>query len=119
MKIGLPMYVAIDRKPENGCEIQDGACGKSGIMISLRVVKTSNEEERNNTREHDDGQLHGTKVLLELVDKWAHSDRVVCADSYFVYVAAAKALKSIGLRFIGVVKTATKEFPLKHLSGIE
>ena len=43
----------------------------------------------------------------------------MCADSYFASVAAAKALKSIGLRFIGVVKTATKEFPLKHLSGIE
>jgi hypothetical protein len=30
---GLPMYVAIDRKPENGCEIQDLACGESGVML--------------------------------------------------------------------------------------
>ena len=30
---GLPMYVAIDRKPENGCEIQNAACGYSGVMI--------------------------------------------------------------------------------------
>ena len=30
---GLPMYVAIDRKPENGCEIQNAACGCSGVMI--------------------------------------------------------------------------------------
>ena len=30
---GLPMYVAIDRKPENGCEIQNVACGCSGVMI--------------------------------------------------------------------------------------
>ena len=30
---GLPMYVAIDRKPENGCEIQNAACGRSGVMI--------------------------------------------------------------------------------------
>ena len=69
INIGLLMYVAIDRKSENGCEIQDAACGTSGIMISLRVVKTSNEGKRNNTRDRDDGQLHGTKVLLELVDK--------------------------------------------------
>ena len=119
INIGLPMYVAIERKPENGCEIQDAACGKSGIMISLRVVKTSIEEERNSTREHDNGMLHGTKILLELVDKWAHSDQVVCADLYFASVGAAKALLSIGLRFVGVVKTATKAFPLKHLSELE
>ena len=35
----LPMYVAIDRKPENGAEIQDASCGVSGIMIRLKVVK--------------------------------------------------------------------------------
>jgi Transposase IS4 len=27
INMGLPMYVAIDRKPENGCEIQNAACG--------------------------------------------------------------------------------------------
>ena len=30
---GLPMYVAIDRIPEKGCEIQNAACGHSGVMI--------------------------------------------------------------------------------------
>ena len=30
---GLPMYVAIDRIPENGCEIQNPACVHSGVMI--------------------------------------------------------------------------------------
>ena len=28
INIGLPMYVAIDRKPENGCEIQNSACAQ-------------------------------------------------------------------------------------------
>ena len=41
---GLPMYVAIDRKPENGCEIQNAACGHSGVMIRLKIVKTAEEE---------------------------------------------------------------------------
>jgi len=36
---GLPFYVAIDRKPENGCEIQNSCCAKSGIMMRLKVVK--------------------------------------------------------------------------------
>ncbi len=30
---GLPQNVAIDRKPENGCEIQNAACGCSGVML--------------------------------------------------------------------------------------
>ena len=28
INIGLPMYVAIDRKPVNGCEIQNVCCGR-------------------------------------------------------------------------------------------
>ena len=32
---GIPHYVALDRKPENGCEIQSSACGRSGIAIRL------------------------------------------------------------------------------------
>jgi hypothetical protein len=36
---GLPHYIAIDRKPENGCEIQTACCGTSGIMMKLRIVK--------------------------------------------------------------------------------
>jgi hypothetical protein len=30
---GLPMCVAIDWKPENGCEIQNAPCGCSGVML--------------------------------------------------------------------------------------
>ena len=28
VNIGLPMYIAIDRNPESGCEIQNSVCGK-------------------------------------------------------------------------------------------
>ena len=117
--IGLPMYVAIERKPENGCEIQDAACGKSGIMIRILLVKTTIEVAANSIHEDDNGRLHGTNVLMDLVSPWAQTDRIVCADSYFASVAAALALKEIGLRFIGVVKTATRRFPLTYLSNIE
>ena len=40
---GLTQYIAIDRKPENGCEIQNASDGVSGIMIQLKLVKTSSE----------------------------------------------------------------------------
>jgi hypothetical protein len=35
--VGLPTYVAMERKPENGCEIQNCYDGKSGIMLQLCV----------------------------------------------------------------------------------
>ena len=43
INIGLPMYVAIDRKPENDCEIQNAAAGNIGIMLRLRLVTTEEE----------------------------------------------------------------------------
>ena len=40
-------------------------------------------------------------------------------DSYFVVVRAAKALQDISLGFIDVIKTATKQFTMAYLSGLE
>ena len=119
---GLPMYVAIDRKPENGSEIQNSADGQSGIMLRLKIVTTAAEAAANNQHEeNENGEvlLHGIQVLKDLVMPWANTDRIVCADSYFASVGAALELKRIGLRFIGVVKTATRRYPMKALSEIE
>jgi hypothetical protein len=33
INVGLPMYVAMERKPENGAEIQNACCADSGVMI--------------------------------------------------------------------------------------
>jgi Transposase IS4 len=44
INMGLPMYVAMDRKPEDGCEIQNSCCGRSGIMLQLRLVKSAASE---------------------------------------------------------------------------
>ena len=74
------MYVAIDRKPEQGCKIQNESCAESGIMIQLKLVKMKAEEER---EEDDDEISHGTKVMMDLLKPWANSNRIVCADSYF------------------------------------
>lgn len=118
---GLPMYVSIDRKPENGCEIQSAACGQSGIMIRLKLVKTAEEDNRQQpiTAEDDQGLLHGALVMKELVLPWLHTDRIVCGDSYFASVPAAQMLSRHGTRFIGVVKTATRQYPMTHLSQVE
>ena len=58
------MYVAIDRNPENGAEIYNAACRRSGIMMRIRIVKSDkNEEEHQDDRENIH---HGTKVLKAL-----------------------------------------------------
>ena len=116
---GLPMYVAIDRKPENGCEIQNAACGRSGVMLRLKLVKTKVEETSNQEEDHDDDMLHGTEILLLLIEPWNFSDRIVCADSYFASVMAANELLKVKMRFIGVVKTATTKYPMKYLNTLE
>ena len=121
---GLPMYVAIDRKPENGCEIQSAACGRSGIMIRLKMVKTADEEDRQHELasgegNNEQGLLHGATVMKELVLPWLHTDRIVCGDSYFASVPAALMLSRNGMRFIGVVKTATRQYPMGYLQRVE
>jgi Transposase IS4 len=120
---GLPMFVSMDRKPEDGCEIQNAACGRTGIMCRLKVVKTTRESRDEENEEDEAGALrglnHGTKVLLKLTSPWWMSNRVVVADSYFASVECAKELIRRHLKFIGVVKTSHREFPLQHLQQVE
>ena len=61
------MYIAIDRNPKNGCEIQNSTCGRSGVMLRLKLVKTVEECETEHVNADDDGLLHGTQVLKTLV----------------------------------------------------
>jgi Transposase IS4 len=56
-------------------------------------------------------------VLYDLVRPWGNTGCVVVADSYYASVQAALRLWSIGLRFIGTVKTAHREFPMAYLSA--
>jgi len=85
------MYVAIDRKPENGCEIKDAACGRNGIMLNLSVVMTAEHRQDTGTG-HEDDLPHGTTVLKKLVAPWAGTKRVVRVDSYVASIMAAEQL---------------------------
>ena len=89
------MYVVIDRKPENGCEIQNAACGHSGVMIQFKVVKIA-EEENASAVTDDDGNNHGTNALRFLVEPWVRTDHCVCADSYFASVNAVTVMRMMG-----------------------
>jgi len=57
--IGPPMYIYIDRKPENGCEIQNAACGRSGIMLRLHLVTTAADQPAHLSAD-ESHLLHGT-----------------------------------------------------------
>ena len=58
----------------------------------------------------------GTSSLLCLTKPWSGSDRTVVADSAFASLKSAQALHNHrGLRFIGLVKTAHKQFPKAKL----
>lgn len=121
INIGLPQYIAMERKPDNGCEIQNAACGKSGVMLQLKLVKTAaaSQGEFYSDNDNETTLLHGTQVVKQLVRPWLNSNRIICADSAFASVGCANELKRLGMRFIGVVKTATKQFPMKWLSEVE
>jgi Transposase IS4 len=109
---GLPHYAKMARKPESGCEIQNACCGKAGIMMSLRHVKHEDPDD-------DKSVKKGVKIMLSLLRHWSPRGRVVCAYSYFASVQAAVELYKVGWRFIGVVKTAYKQYPKIYLEKIE
>ena len=43
----------------------------------------------------------------------------MCTDSYFESVTAAELLHMNGLKFIGVIKTSTRKYPMVHLATHE
>ena len=85
------MYIAIDRKPENGCEIQNSACSESAVMLRLLLVKSA-ENSHLHTQENNEGLQHGTAILKYLVLPRANSERGDCADSYFALVSSAEEM---------------------------
>jgi hypothetical protein len=127
---GLPMYLALERKPNNSGEIQNLADVASGIMLRLKVVKSANEEKVNSTdaaaanKDKDNCNNdatneggEGTQVLVELTEPWHDTGRVITADAYFASVEAALKMKDKGLHFIGNVKQCSKMFPMEVLSN--
>ena len=87
-------------------------------MLRFKLVKTAEAEDAM-VVEDSSGMLHGAAVLHELVNPWRMTNRIVYADSYLAYVQAAESLMSVGLRFVGVVKKATKRFLMQVLAEKE
>ena len=60
----LPVYIAIDRKPEDGCEIQNACCGKSSTMMQLKLVWTSAGENAV-AQQHQQQQQKIVAIMLQ------------------------------------------------------
>jgi Transposase IS4 len=74
INMGLPQYVAMDRKPEDGCEIQNCCDGKSNIMMQLRLVKSAMFEAHNNRTNNGDPDSMGATDMA--------NGQVHCAFSF-------------------------------------
>ena len=118
---GSPHYVAMERKPDNGIEVQNVADVTMGIMLQLKLVKSANNESRIDKEQFDEDELQlgkGTRVLLELLKPLFNTERLVTADSYYASVEAATTLSAKGLKFIGNVKTSSSGFPKTYLDEL-
>lgn len=54
INMGLPHYVAMERKPEHGAEIQNACDGMSGVMMRLKLVKTAQAEQATTAQQRFD-----------------------------------------------------------------
>ena len=112
------MYIVIDSKLVNGCEIQNSCDARAQIMRLLKLVKSKVDEEAYLATVSEDmvqpghgsKVLHDTKVIMDLIDPWrgGSTERTVCADSYFASGGTLEELKKTGLYFIDIIKTAMR-----------
>lgn len=87
-------------------------------MMRLKLVKMA--EAADATRVKDSaGVPHVSLILKQLVEPWNVTGRIVRADSYVASMFAAEYLMAASLHFIGVVKTATRRFPMTAPSQAE
>lgn len=113
---GLPHCTKIRRKPQGiGTEYKNLACGQTKIMLRLEIQEG---KEIMRAKEFAATYGAGTSTLLRLTHPYAASERTVVADSAFASFKTAEALLTHrGLYFIGLVKTATKQFPKAWLQN--
>lgn len=113
---GLPHQTKIARKPEGvGVEIRN--CIASDSLIMMRLEIQESKEEMGRKRYVDAVESKGTACVLRLTEPWQNTGRIVYGDSAFASVWTAVNLRQRGLNFIGLVKTASKEYPMKYFKG--
>ena len=54
----------MDRKPENGCELETAACGRSGIRIGIENVVSAEDTV---LKDFESDHLHDIEIVTALV----------------------------------------------------
>lgn len=119
-KDGIPQQAKIERKPEGvGIEIRTLACSESGVMVQYEIQESKVEMAKKKFFV-EVGRLSGTASVLRLTQPFWNKSvvRTVVGDSAFASVTTAIQCLSRGLHFIGLVKTATRLFPMKYLKSL-
>ena len=63
--------------------------------------------------------FHTVQPCASAIRAWSGSGGIACADSFFASVTAAERLLEMDLKFIGVIKNATRRYPIKFLFSKE
>ncbi|OWY95099.1 hypothetical protein PHMEG_00034987, partial [Phytophthora megakarya] len=113
---GLPHKTKIARKPEGkGTELKSIADGESGVLLGLELVEG---KDRQRAKQYYREYGEGTAVVLRLAAPYKGSGRTIVADSAFASVKTLVQLEAhLGLYFMGMVKTATVEYPKQALTN--
>ncbi len=99
------MYLALKCKPNKGSKIQNLVNVALGIMLRLKVVKNATKEKAiaaatatgadDDDNAADEGRK-GMMVLLELMEPWHHSNRLVTTNAYFASIEVALKVEKEG-----------------------
>lgn len=109
---GMPAVMKIKRKPKGvGCEVKTICDSTSRIMIGMEI-NDGQEEMKNKKWQKDFGA--GTATTLRLTEPWHGTGRIVVGDSWFGSVKTSVELHKRGLHFLGMVKTAYRNYPIKQ-----
>jgi len=109
---GVPALTKMKLKPVPVSIMLKTLCdADSGIKLAIEIQ----EGKQRMTQKEFSAFGASTAWCLRLSKPWWHSDRLVVGDSAFASVQTAVELRSRGLHFTGLVKTAHSKFPKKYL----
>lgn len=96
-----------------GGEINVLSCGQTHIILQ---IETQGVPADMRARLYGRGLNEGTAILLRLSEEFKGTKRLIVGDSRFSSVeSAVELMRQHRLSYIGVVKSATVQFPMKEL----
>lgn len=101
-------------------EIAEGKEAMSKKPFQARKPDDSNQQDEEYLQQLADGDLHQahTAMVLRLVQDFFATNKLIIGDSAYFSLATVRALISHGLHGCGMVKTATKGFPMAQLKTL-